>query len=87
MDPLQIGITVTSVMMFMIFFGMRVAFASALAGTAGLVWILSTKLGLRPNLVDRIQIKPAVPAKALAKATRIPKNIISIITEVTVIPI
>ena len=41
----------------------------------------------RPNLVDRIQTKPTVPAKALAKATRIPKNIISIITDVTVIPI
>lgn len=41
----------------------------------------------RPNFVDRIQTKPAVPAKALAKATRIPKNIINIITDVTVIPI
>ena len=50
MDPLQIGITVTSVMMLMIFFGMRVAFASALAGTVGLVWILSTKLGLEKAL-------------------------------------
>ena len=41
----------------------------------------------RPNLEDRIQTNPTVPANALANATRIPKKIINIIIDVTVIPI
>jgi hypothetical protein len=41
----------------------------------------------RPSFVDKIHTKPAVPANALAKATRIPKKIINIIIDVTVIPI
>jgi hypothetical protein len=41
----------------------------------------------RPSFVDKIHTKPAVPANALAKATRIPKKIINIIIDVTIIPI
>ncbi len=72
MDPLQIGITVTSVMMFMIFFGMRVAFASALAGTAGLVWILSTKLGLEKAMFAGLGMAGTIPhSKSVTFASRI----------------
>ena len=72
MDPLQIGITVTSVMMFMIFFGMRVAFASALAGTAGLVWILSTKLGLEKAMFAGLGMAGTIPhSKAVTYALSI----------------
>lgn len=72
MDPLQIGITVTSVMMLMIFFGMRVAFASALAGTVGLVWILSTKLGLEKALYAGLGMAGTIPhSKAVTYALSI----------------
>ena len=72
MDPLQIGITVTSIMMFMIFFGMRVAFASALAGTAGLVWILSTKLGLEKAMFAGLGMAGTIPhSKAVTYALSI----------------
>ena len=72
MDPLQIGITVTSVMMLMIFFGMRVAFASALAGTVGLVWILSTKLGLEKAMFAGLGMAGTIPhSKAVTYALSI----------------
>ena len=41
----------------------------------------------KPIFVAIIHTKPTVPANALAKATRIPKNIKNIIIDVTVIPI
>ena len=45
----------------MIFFGMRVAFASALAGTVGLVWILSTKLGLEKAMFAGLGMAGTIP--------------------------
>ena len=61
MDSFQIGITVTSGMMVLIFCGMRVAFASALAGTLGLVWILSTKMGLEKAIFAGLGMAGTIP--------------------------
>jgi tripartite ATP-independent transporter DctM subunit len=58
--------------MLMIFFGMRVAFASALAGTVGLVWILSTKLGLEKALYAGLGMAGTIPhSKAVTYALSI----------------
>src|SRR6056300_100745 len=59
-------------MMLMIFFGMRVAFASALAGTVGLVWILATKLGLEKALYAGLGMAGTIPhSKAVTYALSI----------------
>ena len=72
MDSLQIGITVTSIMMFLIFFGMRVAFASALAGTVGLVWIMATKMGLEKAIFAGLGMAGTIPhSKAVTYALSI----------------
>ena len=39
MDPITIGLWVTGGMLFFVVIGMRVAFAAALAGFVGLVWL------------------------------------------------
>jgi len=39
MDPIEIGLWVTGAMLVMVVLGMRVAFAAAMAGFAGLVWL------------------------------------------------
>src|SRR6056300_901937 len=59
-------------MMLMIFFGMRVAFASALAGTVGLVWILSSKIGLEKALHAGLGMAGTIPhSKAVTYALSI----------------
>ena len=43
MEPIDIGIAVTAGMFVMVVLGMRVAFAAALAGMVGLIWIFWAK--------------------------------------------
>lgn len=43
MEPIDIGLWVTGGLLIMVFLGMRVAFAAALAGMIGLVWIFWAK--------------------------------------------
>ncbi|MCK0141108.1 TRAP transporter large permease [Aliiroseovarius sp. F20344] len=43
MEPIEIGLWVTGGLLIMVFLGMRVAFAAALAGMIGLVWIFWAK--------------------------------------------
>ena len=45
MDPIEIGIAVTTGLLVLVLLGMRVAFAAALAGLVGLVWIFWSKKG------------------------------------------
>ncbi len=45
MEPLDIGIAVTGVMLVMVVLGLRVAFAAAIAGVIGLVWIFWARKG------------------------------------------
>jgi len=45
MDSIDIGIAVTAAMLVMVVIGVRVAFAAAIAGVAGLVWIFWAKKG------------------------------------------
>ncbi len=49
MDSVDIGLAVTSAMLVLVALGMRVAFAAALAGLIGLVWIFWAKKGYDPH--------------------------------------
>ncbi|MDA8914243.1 TRAP transporter large permease, partial [Amylibacter sp.] len=45
MEPIEIGITVSIALLIFVILGMRVAFAAAIAGVLGLVWIFWAKKG------------------------------------------
>ena len=45
MEPIDIGLVVTGLMLVVVVLGMRVAFAAALAGVVGLIWIFWSKKG------------------------------------------
>jgi len=45
MEPIDIGLVVTGIMLVVVILGMRVAFAAAFAGLLGLVWIFWSKKG------------------------------------------
>ncbi|MEM7241929.1 MAG: TRAP transporter large permease [Pseudomonadota bacterium] len=49
MEPIQIGIIVTGFLLVVVILGMRVAFAAAIAGIVGLVWIFWAKKGMAPD--------------------------------------
>ena len=49
MEPIDIGIIVSIIMVGMVILGMRVAFAAALAGFLGLLWIFWAKKGYDPE--------------------------------------
>ena len=43
MDPIEIGLWVSGGLLLMVVLGMRVAFAAAMAGLVGLIWIFWSK--------------------------------------------
>ncbi|GAB5388630.1 MAG: TRAP transporter permease [Alphaproteobacteria bacterium] len=45
MDKIEIGLTVSAILLVMVMLGMRVAFAAALAGLLGLVWLFWSRKG------------------------------------------
>jgi len=49
MEPIDIGLVVSGVLLVMVVLGMRVAFAAALAGLIGLIWIFWAKKGYAPE--------------------------------------
>ena len=49
MEPIDIGLIVSGVMLVMVILGMRVAFAAGLAGLIGLIWIFWAKKGYDPE--------------------------------------
>ncbi|HCP80101.1 MAG TPA: C4-dicarboxylate ABC transporter permease [Octadecabacter sp.] len=49
MEPIEIGLWVTGGMLVMVVLGMRVAFAAAMAGVVGLIWIFWSKKGYDPE--------------------------------------
>ncbi|PCJ05488.1 MAG: C4-dicarboxylate ABC transporter permease [Rhodobacteraceae bacterium] len=66
MDSIEIGLWVTGFMLVMVVTGMRVAFAAAMAGLVGLVWIFWAKFGYAPDkftkaLVVSIKVAGQVP--------------------------
>lgn len=49
MEPIDIGLVVTGFLLFLVLIGTRVAFAAAIAGVVGLVWIFWSKKGYDPE--------------------------------------
>ncbi|NDR59159.1 TRAP transporter large permease [Aliiruegeria sabulilitoris] len=49
MEPIDIGLIVTGLLLFLVLIGTRVAFAAAIAGVTGLVWIFWAKKGYDPS--------------------------------------
>ncbi|MBL4749998.1 MAG: TRAP transporter large permease [Amylibacter sp.] len=49
MEPIDIGLAVSAGMLVLVVLGMRVAFAAAMAGLVGLVWIFWAKFGYAPD--------------------------------------
>jgi tripartite ATP-independent transporter DctM subunit len=61
MDNISIGLWVTGLMMLMVVIGVRVAFAAAMAGFLGLLWIFSAKLGFEKGLLVTIKMAGTIP--------------------------
>ena len=61
MDNISIGLWVTGLMMLMVVIGVRVAFAAAMAGFIGLLWIFSAKLGFEKGLLVTIKMAGTIP--------------------------
>lgn len=60
MEPIDIGLVVSAGMLVLITLGMRVAFAAAMAGVVGLIWIFWAKFGYAP---DKFMKAVAIAAK------------------------
>ena len=61
MDSISIGLWVTGAMMFFVILGVRVAFAAALAGFLGLVWIFSIRLGFEKGVLVAMKMAGTIP--------------------------
>ena len=61
MDPIHIGLWVTGAMLVFVVIGVRVAFAAALAGFLGLLWIFSAKLGFEKGLSVAMKMAGTIP--------------------------
>jgi len=61
MDSISIGLWVTGVMLLLVIIGVRVAFAAAMAGFIGLVWIFSAKFGFEKGLLIAIKMAGTIP--------------------------
>lgn len=61
MDPISIGLWVTGAMLVFVVLGVRVAFAAALAGFLGLLWIFSAKLGFDKGFGVAVKMAGTIP--------------------------
>jgi C4-dicarboxylate transporter, DctM subunit len=56
MEPIEIGLWVSAGMLAMVFLGMRVAFAAALAGLVGIFLIFWAKFGFAPDKITKAMV-------------------------------
>lgn len=61
MDSVSIGLWVTGIMLLLVVLGMRVAFAAAMAGFVGLLWIFSARMGFEKGFMVSIKIAGTIP--------------------------
>lgn len=61
MDSISIGLWVTGLMLLLVVIGVRVAFAAAMAGFMGLVWIFSAKMGFERGVLVAIKMAGTIP--------------------------
>jgi len=61
MEPIQIGLWVSGIMLVFVVLGVRVAFAAALAGFLGLFWIFAAKLGVEKGFLVAVKMAGTIP--------------------------
>jgi tripartite ATP-independent transporter DctM subunit len=61
MDSIGIGLWITGLMLLLVVVGMRVAFAAALAGFCGLLWLFTAKFGFERGLLVSIKMAGTIP--------------------------
>ncbi|MET0122432.1 MAG: TRAP transporter large permease [Candidatus Thiodiazotropha sp. 6PLUC9] len=61
MDSISIGLWVTGAMLLFVIIGVRVAFAAALAGFLGLLWIFSAKMGFEKGFGVAVKMAGTIP--------------------------
>ena len=61
MDNMTIGLWITGLMLVLVILGLRVAFAAAVAGFMGLVWIFSAKLGFEKGFIVAAKMAGTIP--------------------------
>ncbi|GGE91077.1 TRAP transporter large permease [Stappia taiwanensis] len=61
MTPFEIGLVMTGVLLLLVVFGVRVAFAAAFVGTVGLIAIFTQKLGFEKGLVVALKMAGTIP--------------------------
>lgn len=61
MDSITIGLWVTGFMLLFVLMGVRVAFAAALAGFIGLVWIFSARMGFERGFLVAVKMAGTIP--------------------------
>lgn len=61
MDTIGIGLWVTGLMLLLVVIGVRVAFAAALAGFCGLLWVFAAKYGFERGLDVTIKMAGTIP--------------------------
>ena len=61
MDSISIGLWVTGLMLLFVVMGMRVAFAAAIAGFVGLLWIFSARMGFERGFMVALKMAGTIP--------------------------
>jgi tripartite ATP-independent transporter DctM subunit len=61
MEPINIGLWVTGIMLALVVIGVRVAFAAAIAGFLGLLWIFSAKFGFEKGFLVAVKMAGTIP--------------------------
>jgi len=61
LDPIHIAMIVTGIMFLFVIIGVRVAFAAAIAGFVGLVWIFSAKMGFEKGFLVAVKMAGTIP--------------------------
>lgn len=61
MDSITIGLWVTGFMLFFVIMGVRVAFAAAIAGFIGLVWIFTARMGFEKGFIVAMKMAGTIP--------------------------
>ncbi len=61
MDSISIGLWVTGFMLLFVLMGVRVAFAAALAGFIGLLWIFSSRMGFERGFMVALKMAGTIP--------------------------
>lgn len=61
MDSVSIGLWVTGFMLLFVVLGVRVAFAAALAGLIGLIWIFSARMGFERGFPVALKMAGTIP--------------------------